>query len=155
MGQLANGNVGVFVGDTSGHQPTFGYYLELHPGGGVAARHQAPFPFYTDNHELLLSATADGSGFASHLFAYDRRVVDLSGIGGPSVATIGGHQLVRFAPDGSVDFFFNAWDHFELEDWVEEPASARTAGQGDFDHPNALDIAADGNYLCRGATSGR
>ncbi len=35
----------------------------------------------------------------------------------------------------------DAWDHFQLTDNVEP-----TTGQVDFDHPNAISIAPDGNY---------
>jgi hypothetical protein len=42
---------------------------------------------------------------------------------------------------------WDAWDHFVLEDWIEEPAIDRTLPDGDFDHPNSLTFDLDGNYI--------
>lgn len=143
--QLPNGNLAAFVGSSQGFQPTYGYYEEISPGGEVVRRHQATAPLYTDCHELLLTPRADGH--AVHLYSYTLRVVDMTVFDGLPDALIGGHQILRFSPDGVIEFSWNAWDHFSVLDWIELPESRRQAPNADFDHPNSLALDLDGHYI--------
>ncbi len=147
--QLPNGNYITFVGSTTGYQRNEGYFVELSPAGTEVGRYQAPLPqFYTDNHELLLTP-APGGGFMTHYFSYDIRVTDTSQFfaGGRTDTNLAGHQLRRYKPNGELDFLWDAWDHFRIDDWIEEPAVDRTLQDGDFDHPNSLTFDLDGNYI--------
>lgn len=139
-----NGNYTLYLGASTGWQPVNGSHLEITPGGDVVREYRAPAPYYTDNHELRL-AFSDTTLTSVELFGYDLRVTDLTAIGGASSTLLAGHQILRLTPNGSVDFFWNAWDHLQLTDWIETDA----LGQNpiDFDHPNSLDLAPDGNYL--------
>jgi len=145
IGMLPNGNFTAYLGRSQGFQPTYGYFAEVAPDGAVVDRHEAVAPLYTDGHELMLTPRDDG--FAAHLFSYSLRETDMSAYGGPTDALIGGHQILRFAPDGAVEFSWNAWDHFDLEDWIEAPDSRRQSDNADFDHPNAMDLDLDGHYV--------
>src|SRR5207302_670219 len=109
--QLSNGDYGVFIGATQGWQPTYGRYLEVRPDGELVRTYVASAPYYTDNHELLLSF-ADTTPDRVHLLGYDIRRVDLSRFGGPTDAMVAGHTLLRQDATGSVEFFWSAWDHF-------------------------------------------
>ncbi len=57
-------------------------------------------------------------------------------------SVISGHQLIRQDANGDQHVVFDAWDHFQLSDNVEP-----LFGQFDFDHPNAITIDLDGNYI--------
>lgn len=145
--QLPNGNYATFVGITTGFQnDPSGHFIEFTPGGEIVGRVQAPAPYLTDNHELLLTPADDG-GWMTHYFSYDIRVTDTRSIGGHPDTNLAGHQIRRYRPDGTLDFLFDAWDHFSIEDWIEEPAVERTFPDGDFDHPNSLAFDLDGNYI--------
>ena len=143
--QLPNGNFAAFLGLTQGFQPWYGYFAEISPSGEVLNRYQATAPLYTDGHELLMTPRDDG--YVTHLFSYSLREFDMTPYGGQPDALIGGHQILRFAPSGTVEFSWNAWDHFSVADWIELPDSRRQADNADFDHPNALDLDHDGNYI--------
>lgn len=140
--RLQNGNFGAFIGTTTGWQATYGYFLEVTPAGDVVARHQAPPPFYTDEHDLLLRAEADG--WSATLFSYDIRTVDATSVGGRRDARIAGHQILRYSADGSLDFLWNAWDNIGLGELVEPVGNLEEA---DMDHPNSIAFADDGNYI--------
>lgn len=144
--QQPSGNITAFHGRTSGWQPTPGRFVEVTPGGEVVGTYQAPEGFYTDNHELLLTPV-NPAGVRAHLFTYDLRPTDLSPIGGAKDAQVAGHQLIRLSPDGEVEFSWNAWDYFVIEDWVEPPEFLKQYGNIDFDHPNSLDFDRDGHYI--------
>jgi len=144
--KLQNGNFLTFMGSSTGFQDDYGFFLELTPAGEEVARYEAPRPFYTDGHELLFTPAAGGGSYA-HFFSYDRRVIDTTRIGGQPNTTIAGHQILRYRPNGELEFRWNAWDHFVIEDWIEEPAGDRQRPEGDFDHPNSLHIDSDGNYV--------
>ncbi len=144
--QNPNGNFTAFLGTTIGYQPTYGYFVEVTQRGDIVGRSQAPAPLYTDEHELIYTA-APGGGWTTHLFSYDIRRIDTTRIGGRPDAQIAGHQILRYTPSGELDFLWNAWDHFVIDDWIEEPASGRAAALGDFDHPNSLSIDNDGHYI--------
>lgn len=143
--QKPNGHFVTFLGESSGHQPTYGYFAEYTPDGTIVGRHQATGLLYTDGHELLVTAGADG--FDAHLFSYDLRRTDLTAMGGPADALLAGHQILRFDSRGQLTFSWNAWDHFVIEDWVEEPLSLINRPNCDWDHPNSLDLDLDGNYV--------
>lgn len=144
--QNPNGNFTAFIGSTTGWQATYGYFVELNQRGEIVGRDQAPAPLYTDEHELIYTPTA-GGGWTTHFCSYDIRRIDTTRIGGVVDAQIAGHQILRYTPDGQLDFLWNAWDHFVIDDWIEEPAANRAAAAGDFDHPNSLEIDLDGNYI--------
>lgn len=141
--QQPNGDFTIFMGSSQGWQPTYGRYLEFTPSGDVVQAYAANPPFYTDNHEIVLSGTG-GAVDAAHLFGYELRRADLSFKGGPPDALIAGHLILRLSVTGQVQFFWNAWDHFVLADWIE-PTGVNPPL--DFDHPNSLDFDRDGNYV--------
>ena len=144
--QLPNGHFTSFLGNTFGWQPTYGRYVEYLISGEIVQSYAAPAPYYTDNHELLITFV-DGRPDRTHLFGYDLRRVDLSAIGGGSDVLLAGHTIVRQTPAGQVDFLWSSWDHFRLEDWIEEPQSFKQLANIDFDHPNSLDMDLDGHYI--------
>ena len=141
--QQPNGDFTIFLGLSQGWQPTYGHYLEFTPSGEIVRSYAASPPFYTDNHDMALSVM-DDSVDAVHLFGYELRRADLSFKGGPADALVAGHVIVRQSVTGQVQFFWNAWDHFVLADWIE-PTGVNPPL--DFDHPNSLDFDLDGNYV--------
>ena len=144
--QQANGNFTLFVGTTTGSQPAQGHFVEFAPTGDSLRTIATPDPLFTDNHELTI--TGSGADERMHLFGYDRRVSDLSRVGGPAAAEIAGHSLLRLRPDGSSEFTWSGWDHLRIDDWIEPPPPDPTSTtQQDFDHPNALSFDQDGNYI--------
>lgn len=144
--QQANGNFTAFLGATTGAQAVPGRYVEFGPAGDSLRTITAPAPLFTDNHELVITGT--GATERMHLFGIDRRSADLSSIGGPSDAQVSGHAVLRLTPDGSTEFAWNAWDYLSLDEWIEPPPpDPDNPEQGDFDHPNALAIDLDGNYV--------
>ena len=145
VGQKSNGNFSAFIGSATGHQAVPGHFIEFLPNGEEVAVHAAPSPLYTDNHELLLTTSESGE-VSSHFFSYEIRTVDLSSYGGPSDASIAGHQILRMT-NGFIDYEWDAWDDFSIEDAVEEPGLLTSCTECDFDHPNSLAFDLDGNYL--------
>ncbi len=122
-------------------------YIEFLPTGDSLRTWTVPAGFTNDGHELMLTGT-DSASARAHLFGFDTRPVDKSPIGGPASATAGGHTLFRERLGGSVEFRWSAWDHFSIEDWIEEPDSLKQLASGEsFDHPNAIDFDLDGNYI--------
>lgn len=142
---LPNGNFIAYVGTSRGWEPAYGYYVEIRPDGESIRQHHAPVPLYLDPHEFLLTDFEDGEPNV-HLFTYSLRRRDLSSLGGPADALVAGHQIVRMQGT-EVRYLWNAWDHFEIEDWIEEPRPGPDSSPADFDHPNSLDIDLDGNYI--------
>jgi hypothetical protein len=144
--QQANGHFTLFVGATTGSQPEPGYYVEFGPSGDSLRALAAPAPFYTDNHELMI--TGSGADERIHLFGFDRRLSDVSPAGGPAAAQLTGHTVLRLRPDGSTEFAWSGWDHLRIEDWIEPPApDPVSTEQPDFDHPNSLAFDLDSNYI--------
>jgi len=92
--------------------------VEFTPAGDIVRSYTASVPFYTDNHELMMT-TGPAGGSAAHLFGYELRTVDLTSRGGPSNAQVAGHVLLRQTPSGTTEFMWNAWDHFVIDDWIE------------------------------------
>ncbi len=144
--QNANGDFTVFVGASTGWQPTSGRFIRFSPAGDSLGSLVAGAPYYTDPHEILFS-NSDAGGERVHLFSYDLRHVDLSAIGGASDVLLAGHTILRQAPDGSVEFLWSAWDHISLDDWILKPANFSQVTNTDFDHPNSLDIDPNGDYI--------
>jgi len=144
--QQTNGNFTLFLGTTTGSEAAPGHYVEFAPAGDSLRTIMAPEPLFTDNHELTI--TGSGTEERMHLFGYDRRVTDLSPLGAPAAAEIAGHTLLRLRPDGSSEFAWSAWDHFGVAEWIEPPPPDPTSTtQPDFDHPNAVSLDQDGNYI--------
>src|SRR5260370_14661866 len=120
--------------------------MEFRPDGEIVRTVVASPPFYTDPHELLLTASEAGGEWV-HLFGYDLRRVDLSSLGGSPNALLAGHVILRESLDGSVEFLWNSWDHITLQDWLNRPANLAADTLDDFDHPNSLAFDLDGNYI--------
>src|SRR6266566_3689868 len=58
--QLPNGDFTVYVGASTGWQPVGGRYIEFRPDGTIVRVYTAGAPYYTDNHELVVTMTGDG-----------------------------------------------------------------------------------------------
>ena len=144
--QLENDNFAAYCGTSTGSQPDYGEYKEFKPSGEIVGDHKAPRPLYTDGHDLVVTVSG-GMITQSHLFSYNHRIVDMSQYGGPTNAQIAGHQILRLSPSGSIEWSWDGWDHFTLDDWIEEPLSIQTNPIADFDHPNSLYIDQDGHYV--------
>jgi arylsulfate sulfotransferase len=144
--QLPNGDFTVYVGASTGWQPVGGRYIEFRPDGTIVRVYTAGAPYYTDNHELVVTMTRDGVT-AAHLFGYDMRTLDLTALGGRPDQLVAGHAILRQSASGVTEFLWNAWDHFSLADWVFVPPNLGLYSSIDFDHPNSLAIDADGNYV--------
>jgi len=139
--QQPNGDFTIFLGATHGGEPVLGKYVEVHPDGSIVRTFQTEPAAFTDNHELVI-LMRDGVYDGAVFFSSTQRHLNLSAQGGPTDSAVTGHQLVRVRADGSLTKLFDAWDHFAVSDDVEP-----VGGEPDFDHPNALSVAADGNYL--------
>lgn len=139
--QQPNGNFTAFVGPIR-RQPSFFRFVEFDVAGDIVREYQAAAPYYMDLHELLLTTDDDGQTIA-HYFAFDFRRFNLSYKGGPVDTAIAAHRIIRQPAGGAPVFVWNSWDHFSLDDTIE-PGSAATMA---IDHPNSLDIDADGNYV--------
>ena len=144
--QLPNGDFTVFLGASTGWQPTFGRFVQFRATGDVVQTYSSAAPYYTDVHELAISFN-DTSVASVSLLGYDLRPRDLSSIGGNSNVLLGGHTLLRQSSQGSVVFLWSAWDHFQIEDWIEPPLPAPVVTNIDFDHPNAFIFDQDSNYV--------
>jgi arylsulfate sulfotransferase len=140
--QQANGDFTAVLTTSHGGEPVTGRAIELAPDGSIVRTFTAPASSpYFDDHEFWLlfdNGVYDGALF----LAYNQRHLDLSSQGGPADSLVSGHQLIRQSADGAQRVVFDAWDHFRLSDNVEP-----TAGQADFDHPNAITFDTDGNYI--------
>ena len=144
--QMPNGHIFSYIGGSSGSQPIFGQFYEFTVAGQVARTYAVTPPLYTDGHELQLQYS-DTTPVSAVLLGYDIRTTDLTSIGGLPTVALAGHQLIRQRLDGTPMFFWNAWDHFPLAEWTEEPQSSKQLAATDFDHPNSVDIDLDGNYI--------
>lgn len=145
LGELAqqpNGNFTAYVGASNGSNGVpSGTHLELSPSGALVASYVAPPPLLTDNHELVLSADAAGRTVA-HFFGYQLapELLPFSSEGELPTAT---HSILRLDGDRT-DFQLGTASFRSVADWIEPPFSAANA---DFDHPNALQLDPNGNYL--------
>ncbi len=139
--QQANGDITAVLTTSHGGEPVPGRAVEVAPDGSLVRTFTAPDASYIDGHEFWLLFN-NGAYDGALMLAYTQRHLDLSAHGGPSDTLVTGHQLVRQDANGDQHVVFDAWDHFQLTDNVEP-----TSGQLDFDHPNAISIAPDGNYV--------
>ncbi len=148
----ANGDYTLFVGQSTGWQPTPGRFIEVNAAGDSVTAYSANAP-YTDPHELILEY--DGQTLAHvDILGYDFRQVDLSAIGGTSSQTVAGHVILRQSPTGKIEFSWNAWDHFTIADWIFIQPGLAQMPSIDFDHPNSLIRDSDGNYIVSFASLG-
>jgi hypothetical protein len=142
MKQQANGDFTVILTTSHGGEPVIGKAVELALDGSIVRTFNAPSTSpYFDDHELWLlfdHGIYDGALF----LAYNQHHFNFSSTGGPTDSLISGHQLIREDASGNQRVVFDAWDHFQLSDDVEP-----TPGQANFDHPNAITIDTDGNYI--------
>jgi hypothetical protein len=139
--QQANGNITAVLTASRGGELVPGQAVEVAPDGSLVRTFTAPDSSYLDGHEFWLLFN-NGAYDGALMLAYTPRHLDLSAHGGPSDSLVVAHQLVRQDANGSQHVVFDAWDHFQLTDNVEP-----TTGQLDFDHPNSISIAPDGNYV--------
>lgn len=138
--QQANGDFTAVLTTSHGGEQVTGQAVEFSPDGSIVRTFTAADGSYLDGHEFWLLFNS-GAYDGALMLQYTARHLDLSAHGGPSDTLVTGHQLVRQDAGGNQHVVFDAWDHFQLTDNVEP-----TAGQIDFDHPNAISIAPDGNY---------
>jgi arylsulfotransferase ASST len=140
--QQTNGNITAVVTASHGGELVNGQAVSIAPDGSIVRTYTAPDSSYLDGHEFWELTDAQG-GYAGALFlAYTARHLDLSAHGGPADSLMTGHQLIRQDAGGTQSVVFDAWDHFAISDNVEP-----TPAQLDFDHPNSIAIAPDGNYV--------
>ena len=151
-GQQPSGDYTLFVGVSTGWQPTPGRFVEVNASGDSIAAYSASAP-YTDPHELILEY--DGSN-VSHvdILGYDFRHVDLTALGGAPNQTVAGHVILRQSTDGKIEFSWNAWNHLSISDWIFVQPGLAQMPTIDFDHPNSLVRDIDGNYIVSFANLG-
>ncbi len=151
--QQPNGNYTLFVGASTGWQPTSGQFYEVTPAGEIVRSYATNSTYFTDPHELLLNFSG-GLLSQVNLLGYDIRTIDLTSKGGRPDQLVAGHVLLRQSPSGVVEFLWNAWDHFTLEDWIFVPPAVSQMPSIDFDHPNSVATDAQGNYIVSFASLG-
>ncbi len=140
--QQHNGHYTIALGESAGFDGAIESYTEFLPGGEIVASYAAPKTEYTDPHDLWI--TGSGATKRLHFFSYTGRTFDYSSLGGPPSAIGYGHQVTRQTTEGSVEFRWDAWDHYSIIDWIEPTG---VAPPFDFDHPNSLDFDLDSNYI--------
>jgi arylsulfate sulfotransferase len=140
--QQTNGDITVVLTTSHGGEPVDGRAVALAPDGMIVRTYTAPVSSYLDGHEFWELTDIEGHYDGAVFFAYTARQLDLSAQGGPADTMITGHQIIRQDASGAQRVVFDAWDHFAITDNVEP-----IPGQFDFDHPNALTFASDGNYI--------
>lgn len=138
--QQPNGDITAFIGTGHGWEPLpDGHFVELRPSGEVVREYRVPAGYYTDAHELAVGARP---GDPSYLFGSDLQPTDLTAHGGAPDAPFAAHTVFRIDTSGAATAVFAARDHFTAADWVVPPPEL-----GDFDHPNSLDVDADGGLI--------
>ncbi len=90
-------------------------------------------------HDVLV--LEDGTAW---LLCDETRTMDLSALGGDPAAQVTATVVQRRRPDGTVDFEWNAFDHFAITD---QPAADRLGPAVNFTHGNAISLDTDGNLL--------
>ena len=140
--QQTNGDITAVLTTSHGGELVEGQAVAIAPDGTLLRTYTAPDTSYLDGHEFWELTDANGAYDGALFLAYTARHLDLSAHGGPADSLVTGHQLIRQDAGGTKSVVFNAWDHFALTDNVEP-----TPGQLDFDHPNAIGFAPDGNYI--------
>jgi hypothetical protein len=140
--QQTNGDITVALTTSHGGDPVPGEAVAVAPDGSILRTIKAPDSSYFDGHEIWELTDADGAYAGAVFLAYTARHLDLTAHHGPADSLVTGHQVIRQDASGTSTVVFDAWDHFAITDNVE-PILA----QLDFDHPNSLSIAPDGNYI--------
>jgi len=142
--QLSDGNFSVYLGRSYGYQAADGHYVEITPDGQPVDSFRVGQPSFTDPHEMLLSLSGSATE-AIHLIGYDVSTVDLSAYGGSATAQLAMHFIERQGPSGTLEFRWNAADHYLPADWPAPATQAKLAP--DLVHPSSLEIDRDGNYI--------
>ncbi|MDQ6872642.1 MAG: aryl-sulfate sulfotransferase [Gemmatimonadota bacterium] len=151
--QESNGSYILFVGVSTGWQPTPGRFFAVNPAGDSIQTYFAKAPYYTDPHELLLEY--NGQTLTHYdILGYEFRHVDLTALGGLPNQLVAGHLILRQSPSGAIEFAWNAWDHFTIGDWIFVQPGLAQMPSIDFDHPNSLIRDSDGNYVVSFASLG-
>ena len=140
--QQANGDITAILTTSHGGEPVPGQAVAIAPDGSIRRTITPPDSSYLDGHEFWELTDAQGAYAGAVFFAYTARHFDMSSSGGSADSLVTGHQVIRQDANGTNTKVFDAWDHFALSDNVEP-----SPGQIDFDHPNALTFAPDGNYI--------
>jgi hypothetical protein len=140
--QQKNGHFTLAIGGSQGDDNVPETYDEILPSGDVIANYAPPLGEEMDSHELI--ETGPVSAPILHFFGYTSRPFDFSALGGPANGTGMGHQLIREMPAGTVQFLWDAWDHYTIADWIEPTG---VDPPDDFDHSNSLAFDLDSNYV--------
>jgi arylsulfate sulfotransferase len=140
--QQKNGHFTLAIGGSQGDDNVPETYDEILPTGEVIANYAPPAGEQMDSHELIETGTVNAP--ILHFFGYTSRPFDFSALGGPANGTGMGHQLIREFPAGSVQFLWDAWDHYTIQDWIEPTG---VDPPDDFDHANSLAFDLDSNYV--------
>lgn len=123
---------------------TLGYttaeYQELDRGGTFIRKWTTTGGYPTDGHEIRL--TDRGTAV---LLGFDFRIMDLTSFQGAPDAQIIGNVLQEVDSTGRVLFQWNTFDNFSITDI--DPSVSLTTQRIDWNHGNAIEIDADGNYL--------
>lgn len=140
--QQTNGNITAEISTSHGGELVEGHAVSIKPDGTIERTYSAPTGSYLDVHEFWELSDVEGVYAGAVFLAYTARHLDLSSSGGPSDSLVVAHQVVKQDAAGNQSVLFDAWDHFAITDNVEP-----VGGQLDFDHPNAITFAPDGNYI--------
>lgn len=140
--QQTNGDITAVLTTSHGGELVDGQGVAIAPDGTIVRAFTAPVSSYLDGHEFWELTDIEGRYAGAVFFAYTARELDLSAQGGPADSLVTAHQIIRQDASGTQTVVFDAWDHFALTNNVEP-----VPGQLDFDHPNALTFASDGNYI--------
>ncbi len=95
--------------------------------------------YVDDGHEFILQK--DGS---YTILGVTLTTSDLSSVGGSAAAQIQGNVIQTFDREGNLVFEWRGIDHYSVTDCQ---GISFTAQPVDFEHANAIDTDADGNYL--------
>jgi len=94
-----------------------------------------------DDHELRVLPNGDAVFYCINV-----RTMDLTALGGLPQSTVLGNILIRKNSSDQTVFLWDAFDHLSIFDDLD-PQIDPTTGYVDWSHGNAIEIAADGNYL--------
>jgi hypothetical protein len=116
-------------------------YRQLDKLGNQLRTWSAGGDLETDSHELRLLSNGDAL-----FFGIKSRTMDLREIGGRQDATVLGNVLQRMSSTNQLLFQWDTFEHLPAIDDLD-PLIDPTGAIVDWTHANALDVAADGNYL--------
>ncbi len=140
--QQPNGHYTIYLGSSTGWQPTDGEYAEFTVAGDITHEWKLPDQYFIDGHELRFTVQ-DTTVTAAYLFGYDLQPMDMSGHGGGPDSLVAVHKIFKLLPSGEATVLFDAIDRWTLDDWTSKPLNRL----GDLGHSNALDFDSDGNLL--------